>query len=102
MKVTQFSDKELKKLTDVMKAMAHPMRLKILCHLKNGEKNVTELQELLEKGQAMVSQQLRILRLNDLVTTQRKDGHVYYRLPMEKQEYLKQIVGGLFGCLDGS
>ncbi|MDO5647184.1 helix-turn-helix transcriptional regulator [Paracoccus sp. (in: a-proteobacteria)] len=50
-----------------MKALAHEGRMMILCHLSNGEKTVTELENLLGQRQAAVSQQLARLRAEGLV-----------------------------------
>lgn len=63
---------------EFFKVLAHPARLAILDHLRNGEKNVNELQALLEADQSTISQQLARLRNGNLVDT-RKDGtSVYY------------------------
>jgi len=63
---------------EFFKVLAHPARLAILDHLRNGEKNVNELQTLLEADQSTISQQLARLRNGNLVDT-RKDGtSVYY------------------------
>ncbi|MGL4237167.1 ArsR/SmtB family transcription factor [Tabrizicola sp.] len=62
----------------VLKAMSHEGRLMILCHLAGGEKSVTELEGLLGRRQAAVSQQLARLRLEGLVTTRREGKTIYY------------------------
>ncbi len=63
---------------EFFKVLSHPARLAILDHLRNGEKNVNELQALLEADQSTISQQLARLRNGNLVDT-RKDGtSVYY------------------------
>lgn len=60
------------------KALAHPIRIHILDALREGERNVNELKEILEIEASNVSQQLAILRSKNLVNT-RKDGNsVYY------------------------
>jgi ArsR family transcriptional regulator len=59
---------------------AHPVRLQILDELRQDEACVCHLQAVLERPQAYVSQQLRVLREASVVTD-RKDGLlVYYRL----------------------
>jgi len=45
-------------IASLFKAMGHDGRLTILCHLRSGEKNVSELEALLSSRQAIVSQQL--------------------------------------------
>jgi ArsR family transcriptional regulator len=58
---------------EFFKALAHPVRIKILRLLRPGEKSVTELQETLGLESSAVSQQLAILRAKNLVVA-RKDG----------------------------
>jgi ArsR family transcriptional regulator len=55
------------------RALAHPLRIRILELLINGEKNVQELHKALGAEQPSVSQQLAVLRSNDIVNA-RKDG----------------------------
>jgi len=56
---------------DVLKAMAHPLRLGIIELLADSSLTVTELCEKLECGQSMMSQQLKILQSQKLVTSKR-------------------------------
>jgi ArsR family transcriptional regulator len=62
---------------DVLKAMAHPVRLGVLEVLAKGERTVTELYEELGCSQSMMSQQLKILCQQKLVAI-RKDGTQKY------------------------
>jgi DNA-binding transcriptional ArsR family regulator len=66
--------------SDFLKALAHEARLVILCLLVDGEKSVTEIEQLLSLRQPAVSQQLARLRADDLVTTRRDGKNVYYSL----------------------
>ncbi len=58
---------------EVLKAMAHPVRLGVLEILADGERTVTELYEALGCSQSMMSQQLKILSQQKLVLV-RKEG----------------------------
>ena len=58
---------------EFFKALAHPVRIRILRLLRPGEKSVTELQETLGLESSAVSQQLAILRTKNLVVA-RKEG----------------------------
>ena len=69
-----------KEASRFLKALAHESRLVILCVLSEGEKSVTELEELLDLRQPTVSQQLARLRMDDLVKTRRQGKTVFYRL----------------------
>lgn len=66
--------------TNFLKALAHEGRLMILCHLVEGEKSVTELEQLLSIRQSAVSQQLARLRLEGLVDNRREGKAIYYRI----------------------
>jgi ArsR family transcriptional regulator len=67
-----------------LKAMAHEGRLMILCHLVNGEKSVTELENLVSSRQAAVSQQLARLRIEGIVSFRREGKAIYYSIQDEK------------------
>ena len=62
----------------VLKALSHPQRLLLLCHLSNGEKTVGELESLCESSQSSISQYLKLLRLEKLVTSEKRGLFVYY------------------------
>lgn len=65
---------------ELLKALAHPVRLHILDILRDGERCVCHIEAVVGMRQAYVSQQLSTLRRAGLVTD-RKDGlRVYYRL----------------------
>jgi DNA-binding transcriptional ArsR family regulator len=66
--------------TALLKALANPHRLIILCHLAKGEKSVGDLEELLGMRQPHLSQQLMRLRRDALVETRRDSRTIYYRL----------------------
>lgn len=63
-----------------MKTLANPDRLLILCQLAQGEKRVGELEELLGIVQPTLSQQLTVLRDEELVSTRREGKNIYYEL----------------------
>ena len=69
-----------RKASDLLKALSHETRLLILCLLSEGEKSVSELEEIMNMPQAAVSQQLARLRFDRLVATRRDGRMVYYSL----------------------
>jgi ArsR family transcriptional regulator len=79
-------------VAEVLKAVAHPMRLRIIAILCEGEENVTALAERLRAPQAIVSQQLRILRSHGLVAARRERGFARYRL-------VERNLRGLVRCM---
>ncbi len=64
----------------LMKVLANPDRLLILCQLSQGEKRVGELETLLGIVQPTLSQQLTVLREQQLVSTRRDGKHIFYTL----------------------
>lgn len=88
-------DDRARHVADMLKAVAHPMRLRIVAMLCEGEHDVGELVERLEAPQAIVSQQLRILRMGRLVDVERRNGHAFYTL---REPRLRQLVSCVEGC----
>jgi ArsR family transcriptional regulator len=82
-------------LADVLKALAHPVRLRIVAALCEGETSVIGLAERLGLRQAIVSQQLRILRMSGLVAAVRSRGFSLYALAEPR---LRDLVSCLEGC----
>lgn len=80
----------------LLKALGHEGRLTILCYLMDGPKSVTELENLLESRQAVVSQQLARLRLEGLVSTRRDRHTIYYSIRDPKVVDLLQVLKRLF------
>jgi DNA-binding transcriptional ArsR family regulator len=64
----------------LMKALANPDRLLLLCQLAQGEMSVGELEAALGILQPTLSQQLTVLRTEALVETRRDGKHVFYRV----------------------
>ncbi len=64
----------------LLKVLSNPDRLLILCHLSQGEARVGELEEVLGIVQPTLSQQLTVLRQEELVTTRRDGKNIYYSL----------------------
>lgn len=64
----------------LLKTLANPDRLLLLCQLSQGERNVGELDALLGIVQPTLSQQLAVLRREGLVETRREGKQVYYRI----------------------
>ena len=60
------------------RALAHPVRIRILELLVKGEKNVQELREALGVEQPVVSQQLAVLRSNNIVAGRKEGVSVRY------------------------
>ena len=79
--------------SNFLKALAHESRLMILCILAEGEKSVSELEDLLSLRQPTVSQQLARLRADGLVSTRRDGKAIYYKLASEEA---RVIIGAIY------
>lgn len=66
--------------SQLLKALANPDRLLLLCQLAQGERNVSELEAQLGIQQPTLSQQLAVLRREGLVETRREGKQIYYRI----------------------
>ncbi|MGI5860444.1 MAG: ArsR/SmtB family transcription factor [Myxococcales bacterium] len=80
---------------EILKAVAHPLRLQIIALLCEEPLHVKRLAELLEAKQAIVSQQLRILRMRRLVAATRRGGHALYRI---EEPHLRELVACIERC----
>ncbi|MSO66874.1 MAG: ArsR family transcriptional regulator [Pseudolabrys sp.] len=82
-----------KRASDFLKALAHESRLMILCILAEGEKSVSELEDILNLRQPTVSQQLARLRADGLVSTRRDGKAVYYNLASQET---RVVIGAIY------
>lgn len=74
-------DLEMQKFkADFFKALAHPLRIRILELLAEGEKSVNEIQTLVGSEGSAVSQQLTVLRSKNIVTGTKDGNRVIYSL----------------------
>ena len=82
-----------KRASGFLKALAHESRLIILCVLAEGEKSVSELEDLLALRQPTVSQQLARLRADGLVSTRRDGKAIYYNLASDEA---RVVIGAIY------
>lgn len=64
----------------LLRALAHPARLLVLCQLIEGERSVGQLQPITGLSMSALSQHLAVLREMELVTTRRASQSIYYSL----------------------
>ncbi len=74
------SDAALERAARIFRAAGDASRLRLLDQLLDGERCVTDLAEAMGVGLSTVSQQLRVLRAENLVATRREGKHIYYFL----------------------
>jgi ArsR family transcriptional regulator len=77
-------EEHIEQAARALKAMAHPLRLKILCVLGDGEVSVQDIVGRVGTSQSNISQHLAILREKGVLRTRRDANHVYYRLGDER------------------
>lgn len=80
----------------ILKGLANDDRLLLLCHLTQGEANVGELELALGIRQPTLSQQLGILRKQNLVNTRRDGKSIYYRIEDPKVFKLLEMMHELY------
>ena len=64
----------------LLKAMANPVRLMVLCQLAEGEKSVGELEQVAGVSQSALSQHLALLRERGVVRSRREGQSIFYAL----------------------
>lgn len=87
---------------DQLRAVAHPLRLRILELLSNTERNVGEIEQLSGIGQPALSQQLGVLRKAELVETRKQAKLVYYRIATEQVQGLAKQLADLAPLSEGA
>lgn len=68
---------EIEKIAGLLKTMAHPIRLKILCLLLDEEMTVGEIRDQVKTTNANVSQHLTILRNKDIISFRKEANFIY-------------------------
>ena len=71
---------EIDRASRAMKAMSHPLRLKILCVLGDKEVSVQDIVDRVGTSQSNISQHLAILRDKGVLKTRKDANRVYYRV----------------------
>ena len=83
-----------------LKAIAHPLRLKILCVLGGGEECVQDIVEAVGTSQSNISQHLAILRDKEVLQTRKDANRVYYRVGDRRTLQLIVLMRELFCGID--
>lgn len=76
----------------LLKALANPDRLLLLCQLTQGEHCVSEMETLVGVLQPTLSQQLAVLRQEGLVTTRRDGKQIFYSIASEDALAVMQVL----------
>lgn len=79
-----------------LKAIAHPLRLKILCVIGNAEVCVQDIVEAVGTSQSNISQHLAILRDKDVLHTRKDANRVFYRVSDQRTLQLIGLMREVF------
>lgn len=80
----------LERASDILKAIAHPVRLEIIDLLRDNEKlSVTDIYEHLDLQQAIASHHLTLLKDKTVLKSEKNGKHIMYSL--DKPQLLKVI-----------
>jgi ArsR family transcriptional regulator len=74
------NDEDIERASRSLKAMSHPLRLKILCTLGDLEISVQDIVEQVGTSQSNISQHLAILRDKGILSSRKDANRVYYRV----------------------
>ena len=81
---------------DLLKTLANPSRLLVLCALVSREHTAGELEDLVGLSQSAVSQHLARLRNENIVSTRREGQKVYYALNDGNTRRILETMHGLY------
>jgi DNA-binding transcriptional ArsR family regulator len=85
----------------LLRALANPQRLEILCTLAEGERSVSELNQRVELSQSALSQHLAVLRSEGIVATRREAQTIHYAMHPGPAARVMQTLHDIF-CGPGS
>jgi len=88
---------ELDGTAELLRALAHPVRLQILHAVRAGPLAVGEIEEATGIGQPGLSQQLSILRKAELVRSERSGKQVFYQVDGERMAEVAEALAALSG-----
>jgi DNA-binding transcriptional ArsR family regulator len=74
------NEEDIRQAAQAIKAIAHPLRLKILCVLGDQEISVQDIVEYVGTSQSNISQHLAILRDKGVLATRKDANRVFYRI----------------------
>lgn len=78
--------------SDFLKTLANPDRLLLLCQLSQGERCVSDLEKIVGIRQPTLSQQLTVLRGEDLVKTRREGKQIYYSIASQEALLVMKLL----------
>lgn len=92
----QYDDSDISRAARCLKAMSHPLRLKILCVLGSNSISVQDIVEQVGTSQSNISQHLAILRDKGILDYKKEANRVYYFIDDERVIHLIQMMRSIF------
>ena len=89
-------DDDVERASRSLKAMSHPLRLKILCKLGADEVSVQDIVEQVGTSQSNISQHLAILRDKGILDSRKDANRVYYRVSDSRTLQLIDMMRQVF------
>lgn len=89
-------DEDILQASMAIKAIAHPLRLKVLCVLGDQEVSVQAIVEAVGTSQSNISQHLAILRDKGVLCTRKDANRVYYRISDQRTLKLVELMREVF------
>jgi ArsR family transcriptional regulator len=93
-------DEDIERASRSLKAMSHPLRLKILCTLGDQEVSVQDIVELVGTSQSNISQHLAILRDKGILSCRKDANRVYYKMVDFRTLKLISMMRNVFCSID--
>ena len=94
MEIRNLNPEDLERASNMLKAIAHPIRISIVsCLEKNKNKTVTEIHKLLGIEQSTASHHLGILKDKGVLSSRREGKNTYYFLKHEKLTSILECIG---------
>ncbi|TSA22066.1 MAG: ArsR family transcriptional regulator [Betaproteobacteria bacterium] len=90
------TDEHIEQASRAMKAMSHPLRLKILCALGDKEISVQDLVSHVGTSQSNISQHLAVLRDKGVLRTRKDANRIYYRISDSRTLSLISMMRDVF------
>ncbi len=76
----KFNEQQIDVVTELLKSIAHPIRMKILCFLMEGEKNVGEIEQQFGSTISNISQHLTVLRKANIIDRRKEANFMFYSI----------------------
>ena len=89
-------DEDVMQAAQAMKAIAHPLRLKILCVLGDSEVSVQDIVDQVGTSQSNISQHLAIMRDKGVLRTRKDANRVFYRVGDTRTLELISMIRDVF------